>query len=77
MAGQGIAEGFFDRTIRASRLVGVPASGRSPECGPVGGQVARATVSRGINECLDEVDRVPVDLLPVAREPTRHARENV
>src|SRR5216683_2066202 len=74
---QRIAEDLFDRVRRplAGRVVTAP--GRATQDDPIGGAITRAPEALGIDEGFEEVNGVPVDLLPVLRQEDRHPTEHV
>ena len=67
-----IAPNFLDRTVGPMRLVRLATSGGPAQQDPVGSPVTGAAEPLWIHECFQEVDRVPIDPLPVLGQEPGH-----
>ncbi len=74
---QRVAQHFLDRAIGLVCLVILAASRRLPQNLPVGGAVAGAAKALRIDEGLHEVERVRVHALPLGRQRSGHAPQDV
>src|SRR5882724_4375260 len=72
-----ISKNLFDRSVRYVAVGLLAASGRLAQQHPVGRAVASPAESFGIYERLQEVNRMPVHLLPIIGDPRHHASENM
>src|SRR5574337_12491 len=74
---QGQHEHLFDGPIRLIAVGVLPPPVRLADHDPVGRSIAGAAKPLRIDESLQQMNRVRIDLLPVARHPPRHLSEDV
>src|ERR1035438_7613432 len=72
-----VAQHLFNRPVRPVRLVVLAASRGAPQQHPVRRPVTGPAKPFRIHEGLQKIDRVPIDALPVLRQPLGDAAENV
>ena len=68
---------LFNGAVRAIGVIVFAAAGRVPQQHPVGCAVAGPAESFRVDESFQVIDRVPVEALPILRDPAGHATQDV